>query len=279
MAGLLVAPVEDGKIVETNSQSSLANSKKTDKNSAYSKDTFLKLLVAEVQNQDPLEPTSNTEWISQYATFSELEAMQSMSASYDLSRASALVGKTVVLQTTNEDGKSSTIQGKVDFVTYEGGKAYLSVNGSPYSLDDLYNVVDTDYLNAFDKVYDWTVALNKLPSKERLVYGDVKDVENLYKQYEEMSEYEKTFVAKENADKITEYHERAQELIKMHEAANEDSDGEGTEKPGTGEPEGTGTGTTEGTEKPGTGEPEDTGTGNTGEDEKPETGEPEKKEA
>ncbi len=260
MAGLLVAPVEDGKIVETNSQSSLANSKKTDKNSAYSKDTFLKLLVAEVQNQDPLEPTSNTEWISQYATFSELEAMQSMSASYDLSRASALVGKTVVLQTTNEDGKSSTIQGKVDFVTYEGGKAYLSVNGSPYSLDDLYNVVDTDYLNAFDKVYDWTVALNKLPSKERLVYGDVKDVENLYKQYEEMSEYEKTFVAKENADKITEYHERAQELIKMHEAANEDSDGEGTEKPGTGEPEDTGTGTTE-------------------EDEKPETGEPEKKEA
>ncbi len=231
MAGALIAPVEDGKIVETSSQSSIKNSKKTE-NSAYSKDTFLKLLVAEVQNQDPLEPTSNTEWISQYATFSELEAMQNMSSSYDLSRASALVGKTVVLQTTSESGKTSTIQGKVDFVTYEAGKAFLSVNGDLYSLEDLYNVVDTEYLAAFDKVYDWSVNLNKLPALENMKWEDVEDVENLYKQYDEMTEYEKTFVAKENADKITEYHERAQELIKSHEAGEEsgsDDAGEETE--------------------------------------------------
>ena len=57
MAGNLIAPVEDGKIVETESQSSLK--KANNKNSMYSKDTFLQLLVAEVQNQDPLEPTSN----------------------------------------------------------------------------------------------------------------------------------------------------------------------------------------------------------------------------
>jgi len=228
MAGNLIAPVKDGKVVETESQSSLAGSKKTDKNSAYSKDTFLKLLVAEVQNQDPLEPTSNTEWISQYATFSELEAMQNMGSSFELSRAFSLVGKTVVLETTNEAGKVSTIEGKVDYVTVEAGKAYLSVNGSPYSIDDLKNVVDTDYLNAFDKVYAWSIKLNKLPSLENLTYQDTAEVEAVYKEYAEMSDYEKTFVAKENSDKINEYHERAQALIKIHDAA-EDADKEPAE--------------------------------------------------
>ncbi len=211
----LVQPVQDGKIVETQSQSSLASSKKD----VDTKDTFLKLLVAEVQNQDPLEPTSNTEWISQYATFSELEAMQNMGASFDLSRASSLVGKTVVIETTNEAGKTSTVEGKVDFVTYEGGKAFVSVNGDLFSLDDVYNVVDADYLTAFNKVYDWSVALNKLPRVEMMTWEDVDDVEEVYDQYEKMSDYEKTFVASENADKIKALHERALELKKIHEDA------------------------------------------------------------
>lgn len=217
MAGTLIAPVEDGKIVETDSQASMKKAKEND--STYSKDTFLRLLVAEVQNQDPLEPTSNTEWISQYATFSELEAMQNMSDSFDLTRASSLVGKTVVLQTTSESGKTSTIQGKVDYVTYEAGKAYLSVNGSLYSMDDLHDIVDTDYLSAFDKVYEWSVKLNKLPSYENLTLDDAGEVEALYGEYDKMSDYEKTFVASENADKIKKYHEKIEALKKQAEEA------------------------------------------------------------
>ncbi|MBD5457230.1 MAG: flagellar hook capping protein [Lachnospiraceae bacterium] len=225
MAGTLIAPVKDGKIEETQSQSSLKKAK--EENSAYSKDTFLKLLVAEVQNQDPLEPTSNTEWISQYATFSELEAMQNMSASFDLSRASTLVGKTVVLQTTSETGKVSTVQGKVDYVTYEGSKAYLSVNGSLYSIDDLHDVIDMDYMTAFDKVYDWSVKLNKLPAYENITLNDEEDVESLYNEYDKMSDYEKTFVANENAEKIKKLHERIEELKAKRE---ENSKTEETER-------------------------------------------------
>ena len=215
MASNLVAPVKDGKIQETESQTSLAKSKA--EKAGYSKDTFLQLLVAEVQNQDPLEPTSNTEWISQYATFSELEAMNNMSSAFDLSRASALVGKTVVINTTGETGRTMTVQGKVDYVTYEGGQAYLSINGSLYSMDDLHDVVDTDYLNAFDKVYEWSVKLNKLPAYENLTYDDAEDVDSLYDEYNKMSDYEKTFVATENSDKIKKYHDRIEELRKVHE--------------------------------------------------------------
>ena len=255
MAGALIAPVEDGKIKETESQTSLKNAK--DKNSTYSKDTFLKLLVAEVQNQDPLEPTSNTEWISQYATFSELEAMQNMSSAFDLSRASSLVGKTVVLQTTSETGRVTPIQG--NYVTYEGGKAYLSVGGSLYSIDDLHDVIDTDYMEAFDKVYEWSVALNKLPSYENLTMDDAEDVEKLWSEFEAMSDYEKTFIAKENTDKITKYHERIEEM-KKNQDEDDDDDGEVTEPDGT-----EGSGETK-PEENGTVTPEGSGSGNTGEE-------------
>ena len=58
------AVVKDGKIQESMSASSLAQA--TDKgNSSVNKDDFLQLLVAQMKYQDPLEPTSNTEWVSQ----------------------------------------------------------------------------------------------------------------------------------------------------------------------------------------------------------------------
>lgn len=249
MAGNLVAPVKDGQIQQTESQTSLAKAK--EKKAGYSKDTFLQLLVAEVQNQDPLEPTSNTEWISQYATFSELEAMNNMSSSFDLSRASTLVGKTVVLNTTNDAGRVTTIQGKVDYVTYEGGQAYLSINGSTYSMDDLHDIVDTEYMAAFDKVYEWSVKLNKLPAYENITLDDTENVESVWNEYDKMTDYEKTFVAKENADKIGKLHERIVELKKIREENEKAKELEEAAKEETKEPEKTNPEEVAGTEKTG----------------------------
>ena len=82
----LVAPVKNGKIVETASQASVKKSTKSSK-SGMDKEAFLQLLVAQMKYQDPLEPTSNTEYISQYAQFSQVEQMQNMSSSMDLQRA------------------------------------------------------------------------------------------------------------------------------------------------------------------------------------------------
>ena len=67
----LMAAVKDGQIQQsTASSTSLknANESKTGTSNIDS-DAFLTLLVAEMQNQDPLEPTSNTEWISQYPRY------------------------------------------------------------------------------------------------------------------------------------------------------------------------------------------------------------------
>ena len=61
-----IAQIKDGQILE--SVSSLNKDAKAS-NSSLDKDAFLQLLVAQMKYQDPLEPTSNTEYISQLATF------------------------------------------------------------------------------------------------------------------------------------------------------------------------------------------------------------------
>ena len=109
--------------------------------SVLGKDAFLQLLVAQMKYQDPLNPSSDTEWIAQMATFSTLEEMQNMNTTLGNSQALSLVGKTVIVKVDN-----NLVGGKVDYVAMQAGKAYLSINESLYSIDDLDTVADHDYL-------------------------------------------------------------------------------------------------------------------------------------
>ena len=113
------AVVKDGKI--QNAANNKENKEKTNQAKGYDKDSFLKILVAQMKYQDPMEPTSNTEYISQYATFTQVEEIQNMAASMELSRASSLVGQEVMIETKDDDGVTKSVQGKVDYVTYENG--------------------------------------------------------------------------------------------------------------------------------------------------------------
>ena len=192
----LVAPVENGKIVETASQTSVKKSTKSSK-SGMDKEAFLQLLVAQMKYQDPLEPTSNTEYISQYAQFSQVEQMQNMSSSMDLQRASSLVGKEVYIKTTTSSGETKLVQGRVDYVSYENNKAYLYINEKKYSIDDLDSIVDANYLDAYNKAYNFTVKLNKLPNVNGIDSTDGESIDELEKEYNKMSDYEKSFLAKD----------------------------------------------------------------------------------
>lgn len=236
---VLMAPVKDGKIVETDSQNSLKKAKSSD-NNGMDKEAFLQLLVAQMQYQDPLEPTSNTEYISQYAQFSQVEQMQNMAATSELARATSLVGQEVYIKTTTSNGDSKLLYGKVDYVVFEAGKAYLAIDESLYSLDDLDTVVDLDYKKAFDKAYDFTVALNKLPIVGGVDLSYADDIDGLEKIYNEMTDYEKSFLTEENVEKLKKYIERLKEVRAAADKAENGGDGESGEESGADKTEGAG---------------------------------------
>ncbi len=137
------ASVIDG-ILQQNS--TLKKTKTAEEMNALGKDAFLQLLVCQMENQDPLEPTSDTEWISQLASFSSLEEMQKMSQVMTNSQALNLVGQEVILNTKVGNEETKTVSGQVDYVTMKGGKAYLSVKGELYPMDDLVSIIDYNYL-------------------------------------------------------------------------------------------------------------------------------------
>lgn len=207
------AIIDDGKI--TNAQATTSSSKKD--NSTLGKDDFLQLLVAQMKYQDPMEPTSNTEYIAQYAQFSQVEQIQNMSQSMDLSRASGMVGQTVEVTTTDENGVENTIMGKVDYVKYENGKALVAIDESLYSLDDVTYVCDKEYLEAYQMAETLVKKLMKLPEVEKVSLSDKESVEEVIGAFDGMNDYQKTFIAKQLQDDIEAYRKKMAEVVKAAE--------------------------------------------------------------
>ncbi|MCI5523720.1 MAG: flagellar hook assembly protein FlgD [Spirochaetia bacterium] len=99
------------------------------------KDDFLKLLIAQLSNQDPTSPMENTEFIAQMAQFSSLEQMTNMNQEfYKLNsmlsgnQAVSTLGKTVDIDI---NGVIST--GVVDAVTC-GNAPQVRVNNMYYDM-------------------------------------------------------------------------------------------------------------------------------------------------
>lgn len=142
--GQLSAGVVDGVLQQNNTAITTTN-KSTIGTSELGKDAFLKLLICQMQNQDPLNPSSDTQFVSQLATFSQLEQLQNLSSTTEQSQAFSLVGKEVILSVEDSNGKQSTISGAVDFITISGKTTKLSVDGKLYDMDKLVSVVDSSY--------------------------------------------------------------------------------------------------------------------------------------
>lgn len=120
------------------------------------KDLFLKLLVAQMSNQDPLNPQDPTQYVTQLAQFSSLEQMQSLNEGMEylvgltngvlvnsaMSTASALIGKRIEAYAPKEDDTEETnnvakgdekpddkktITGVVEGIKIENGIVYMEV--------------------------------------------------------------------------------------------------------------------------------------------------------
>lgn len=141
MADELLASVENGKLTGGYTETT----QKTADNS-LGKEAFLKLLVTQMQYQDPLNPSTDTEFVAQLAQFSSLEQMQNLSQTSINSQAFSLVGKEVIIKVTSQTtGAVSYEQGTVDYVTVKNGDAKICVNDELYDMEDLYTVIDDNY--------------------------------------------------------------------------------------------------------------------------------------
>ena len=218
MADNISATVVNGQLQASTASSLSLSSTTESSSSSLDKEAFLSLLVAQMKYQDPLEPTDNTEYISQLATFSELEEMQNLSASSDLQRASGLVGQEVICKVTNSTtGGTQYVQGQVDYVVYENNKAYVAIDESLYSIDDVYEVIDGTYSDAYSLAQKFVSALSSFPGVANLTTDYEEALTTLRETYDGMTSYQKSFIASDAVTLLENYEAKMAEL-KLTEA-------------------------------------------------------------
>ncbi len=104
---------------------------------------FLSLLVSQMENQDPLNPQSDTEMAAQMAQFTSLQQSSAMSSSLSMLQANSLIGSTVSLQLSN----GSTVSGVVSSVqagaSSSDGTTQIVINGTAYDLSQITSIQPT----------------------------------------------------------------------------------------------------------------------------------------
>jgi flagellar basal-body rod modification protein FlgD len=127
-------------------------------NNVLGKDDFLRLLMAQLQNQDPMNPMEDREFIAQMATFSSLEQMTNLNTSMEgfiksQNKQQALamqqyLGSEVTWQEVYYVDEEPFVKTKTGFVTSiamnEGNAKLITSDGSEISLEQLIKVSQPD---------------------------------------------------------------------------------------------------------------------------------------
>lgn len=122
------------------------------------KNMFLNLMLQQLQNQDPTEPTSNTEWLAQLAQYSTLEQMTSMNEGFEncmnymaaiyndmgtsseITQTLSLIGKEVTIKDPEDKSGATKITGKVTEASFEDGTGKVKVDDKYYSIANIISV-------------------------------------------------------------------------------------------------------------------------------------------
>lgn len=164
------------------------------------KNAFLKILAAELSNQDPDNAKDGTEYVSQMAQWTNLEQMTNLNSRMTLTGANSFIGKNVTFKDTDYQG--NPINGLVTNVTKNGDDVELKVlvgqekdsNGNlvdsykEFNLDDVTAINDdinslvntaqnatNNFLNA-SALIGKTVEINEQDSNKNNYTGEVKGI-------------------------------------------------------------------------------------------------------
>lgn len=115
------------------------------RNESLGKDDFLKILVAQLRHQDPMQPLQDREFIAQMAQFSALE--QTMNMANELAKlrqsigiSAELIGKSITWTEPGADGNMTEKTGVVEAIRFIDGQQYAVVGESKVSLDQIVRI-------------------------------------------------------------------------------------------------------------------------------------------
>ncbi|NEX00985.1 flagellar basal-body rod modification protein FlgD [Pseudobutyrivibrio sp. NOR37] len=204
----------------TKANTNISTSKTAEtKDGGYTEEMFMKLLVAEMQYQDPLEPTDNSQYVAQLASFTQIEAIQAVQADMKNIQGNSMVGKMVALI----DDDNVEIHGRVDYVrTDDDGQLLASVNNKEYPVEKIKSIMDETYYNAV-LVADTILAdISKLPTKDLLTLGDEEDVVKVATMINSLDAYTKGFLGKDVTEYVQSLVDKIAELKKTKQEAEEE---------------------------------------------------------
>ncbi|SCX85711.1 flagellar basal-body rod modification protein FlgD [Pseudobutyrivibrio sp. AR14] len=204
----------------TKANTNISTSKTAEtKDGGYTEEMFMKLLVAEMQYQDPLEPTDNSQYVAQLASFTQIEAIQAVQADMKNIQGNSMVGKMVALI----DDDNVEIHGRVDYVrTDDDGQLLASVNNKEYPVEKIKSIMDETYYNAV-LVADTILAdISKLPTKDLLTLGNEEDVVKVATMINSLDAYTKGFLGKDVTEYVQSLVDKIAELKKTKQEAEEE---------------------------------------------------------
>lgn len=106
------------------------------------KDEFLRILLTQISNQDPMQPLQDKEFIAQMAQFTSVEQLTNMAGEMKLLRQSigidpGIIGKSVSWTELDSAGKEIVKNGTVDALVMKNGLQYALVGDKEISLEKL----------------------------------------------------------------------------------------------------------------------------------------------
>lgn len=126
-------------ISATNTATSAGTSLAALPSQTLDQNAFLKLLVSQIQYQDPMNPKSDTDMAAQMAQFTSLQQASESSSSLAMLQASNLIGSTVTVQVDQNHFTSGVVGG----VIMNNGKPQVTINGASFNLNQIISVAPT----------------------------------------------------------------------------------------------------------------------------------------
>jgi Flagellar hook capping protein len=128
-----------------NVQRASKQSSSTGSASTLGKDEFLKILITQLQNQDPMQPLEDKEFISQMAQFSALEQTMNMATQIGaLRNAPGMVANTlgmnVTWNETDNSGKTVEKSGIVDSIVTRDGVAFARIGEKEIKMEEITSI-------------------------------------------------------------------------------------------------------------------------------------------